>query len=137
MSASVTGRCHCGRVTYESTQPVNWSCFCHCEDCRRSTGAVAAAFVGFDRTAFEWTSAKPAVYPSSEGVRRLFCGDCGTPLAFDADRYGEEIHLYTGTLDHPENTPATFSVYAEEKIPWVHLGDGLKAYAKSGSGEEY
>ncbi len=137
VSGGVTGRCHCGRVTYKSTLPVNWSCYCHCEDCRRSTGSVAAAFIGIDREAFEWTGDIPKIYNSSKGVRRHFCPTCGTPMAFDADHYDTEIHLYTGTLDHPEDAPATFSVYAGEKLPWVHLDEGLKAYSKSGSGEEY
>lgn len=137
MSAVLNGHCHCGRVTYESSRPINWSCFCHCEDCRRSTGGVAAAFVGVDRNAFEWTGETPAVYHSSKGVRRHFCGHCGTPMAFDADRYDEEMHLYTGTLETPEAAPATFSVYVDEKLSWVHLGEGLKSYPKTGSGEEY
>ena len=71
---TVSGRCLCGAVTYSFEGAPRWQAYCHCESCRRTCSAPVTAFFGVDRGAFRWTGAQPAVYASSPGVRRLFCG---------------------------------------------------------------
>src|SRR3546814_1287386 len=70
------GRCLCGEVTYEFDGAENWRAYCHCESCRRNTSSPVTAFFGVSRSAFRFTGKAPAVYASSPGVRRLFCGRC-------------------------------------------------------------
>src|SRR3546814_18152840 len=96
------GRCLCGEVTYEFDGAENWRAYCHCESCRRNTSSPVTAFFGVSRSAFRFTGKAPAVYASSPGVRRLFCGRCGSPLAYETDRRPQEIDLYALTPEHPE-----------------------------------
>ncbi len=129
---SVTrGRCLCGKVAYEFEGDINWSGHCHCESCRRNTSSVVATFIGVPRTAFRFTGAEPKAYVSSKGVRRLFCADCGSPIAYDADAYPDEIHFYTGTLERPQDLPPTFHVFYDEKLPWLEIDDDLPRHAGS------
>src|SRR3546814_7486756 len=97
------GRCLCGEVTYEFDGAENWRAYCHCESCRRNTSSPVTAFFGVSRSAFRFTGKAPAVYASSPGVRRLFCGRCGSPMAYETDRRPQEIDLYALNLEHPED----------------------------------
>ncbi|MCP5368543.1 MAG: GFA family protein [Hyphomicrobiales bacterium] len=122
------GRCLCGAVTYECTGPDNWRAHCHCESCRRNTSSPVTTFFGVPRENFRFTGAAPAVYESSPGVRRLFCARCGTPMAYEADRVADEIHLYAASLENPEDFEPEFHVHVAEKLPWIDLADDLPRY---------
>ncbi len=125
----VRGHCHCGTVSYTLTSEPRWCCHCHCSDCRRSTGGAVATFVGFMRADLTLDSGEFAVYESSPGVRRSFCADCGTPMAYEADRYPGEIHFYLGTLEHPERYPAQLQVFCREQLPWFRIDGDAPCYA--------
>ena len=129
------GHCLCGDVTYRYSGPENWRAYCHCESCRRNTASPVTAFLGVPRAACAFTGKAPAVYESSPGVRRLFCGRCGTPMAYEADRYPDEIHLYAATLDDPESYQPQSHVHCEERLPWFDVRDDLRRYPASGDGD--
>ena len=128
------GRCLCGAVSYEYQGPETWVGPCHCESCRRNTSSPFTTFMGVPRGAFRFTGIEPGVYNSSPGVRRLFCPDCGAPVAFDADRYPDEIHFYLASLEDASGLEPEFHVFAGEKVPWIELGDGLPEYLHGTSG---
>lgn len=128
------GHCLCGDVAFEYSGPENWRGHCHCESCRRNCSAPFTTFMGVPRTAFRWTGKAPGVYQSSPGVRRLFCAHCGTPMAFEADRYPDEIHLYAASLEESSGFVPDFHVHWAEKVPWVQLADDLPKYPHSGNG---
>ena len=138
-SASTSGRCLCGSVIFTYTGPQSWACYCHCDDCRRNCAAPVVAFIGVRLDGFRWqietgnvqTDDAPKFYASSPGVKRYFCHNCGTPMAFQADHYDGEIHLYAPTLDNPSQFVPLFHVHYQEKLPWLHLGDDLPHYAAS------
>ncbi len=131
METSYPGGCLCGAIGFVATGAPLWVAHCHCQSCRRSAGSPFATFIGFptDRVAF--TAGTPATYASSPGVRRSFCGDCGTPIAYEADRFPGEIHLYVCTLADPAAVTPTAHVYAGERLAWLHLKDGLPRYRTS------
>jgi hypothetical protein len=128
------GRCLCGAVSYEYEGPENWVGHCHCESCRRNTSSSFTTFMGVPRDAVRMTGAAPAAYRSSAGVRRLFCPTCGAPVAYDADKYPDEIHLYVAALEDARGLEPAFHVFAGEKAPWITLGDDLPKYVKGTSG---
>lgn len=53
-----------------------------------------------------WTGRHPAAYLSPPGVKRHFCADCGTPMAYEAEAFAHEIHLCAASLDRPEACPS-------------------------------
>ena len=129
---TTSGRCLCGDVTFEFDGPENWRAYCHCDSCRRNTSSPVTAFIGVPRGAFRFTGRAPAVYESSPGVRRLFCGRCGSPMAFDADRYPKEIHLYIASLNEPERFAPQCHVHTAEQLTWFDVKDDLKRYPRTG-----
>lgn len=125
------GHCLCGAVRWEYMGAETWACYCHCEDCRRNCAAPVVAFIGVAQKDFSWTEQSPKAYVSSAGVKRHFCDTCGTPMAFQADHYKGEIHLYAASLDTPENFTPEFHVHYSEKLDWLHLADDLPKYPHS------
>lgn len=132
-----TGRCLCGAVSYEYDGPENWVGHCHCESCRRNCSAPFTTFVGVPRERVRMTGAAPAAYESSPGVRRLFCARCGTPVAYDADHYPHEIHVYLAALEDASGLAPTTHWHFAEKVPWVGLDDELPKYLHGGSGPKF
>jgi len=122
------GGCGCGAVRYAASGRPRWVASCHCRDCRRATGAPYVAYAGFDRARVRWSGEPPRPHPSSPGVTRFFCGRCGTPVAYEGERWPDEVHLLVATLDDPAALPPRGHVYVGQKLPWVHLADGLPRY---------
>jgi hypothetical protein len=121
-----TGRCLCGAVTFRCSEAPLWQGHCHCESCRRATAAPFTSYLGVRDGTWEWTGAKPATYASSPGVWRDFCPTCGTQMTYRAARYPGETHFFAATLDRPEDYAPTAHFHSAERMPWLHLADGLK-----------
>ena len=128
------GRCLCGAVSFEYEGPENWVGHCHCESCRRNTSSPFTTFIGVPNEAYRFTGREPSVYASSAGVRRLYCADCGAPVAYGSDRFSHELHFYLSALEDASGVDPQFHVFAEEKVPWIILGDDLPKYARGTNG---
>ena len=126
-----TGGCQCGHIRYEVTGEPIWIGFCHCAKCRRATGAAAVTHVGVNPAALTFTKGKLKVYESSPGVRRGFCGDCGTPFTYDGDRFPNYIQLYLGTFDEPDQLHPQAHVHMSEKVAWYDVADELPRFQGS------
>ena len=125
------GRCLCGHVAFEVRGPVLWCGHCHCDSCRRATGSPFTTWFGVKRDDCRFTGAEPGVYRSSPGVRRGYCTNCGSPMAFESERWPDEIHLYAASLEDPAAITPQFHVHVAEKLPWVVLADGLPQHPRS------
>lgn len=120
------GHCLCKAVRYSFDEAPRWQAHCHCESCRRATASPFTSYFGIADGHWKWTGAAPAIYASSPGVTRFFCSNCGTPMGYRADSYPGEMHLFAATLDDPNRFVPTLHVHCAERLPWVHLSDGLK-----------
>ncbi|KKB11523.1 hypothetical protein VE25_12035 [Devosia geojensis] len=118
---TLQGRCLCGACTFELTGPPNWVGHCHCQSCRRATASPFTTWIGQENGSWRFTGTAPVVYQSSPGATRGFCGNCGSPMFYQSERYPNERHFYAALLDHPERVEPTKHFHADEKLPWVHL----------------
>lgn len=123
------GYCLCKETSWEFAGEVTWSCYCHCDDCRRNCAAPVVAWLGVPLKNFKWTGELPRRYQSSKGVTRHFCGTCGSPMAFEAKHYPGGMHLYAGSMESPQDFKPTFHVNIESKLSWLKLEDDLKKHA--------
>lgn len=122
------GHCLCGAVKYAAKSDPLWVAHCHCGSCRRHTGGAVASFVGFTAADFEVTEGTLGEYASSSHATRSFCARCGTPMAYRTNKLPEEIHLYLGTLRHPERYTPQVHVHCAERLPWLHIEDEAERY---------
>lgn len=132
--SALSGHCRCGAVTASIDRDPKWVAHCHCGDCRKASGAAFTTYAGFDSDAVKIEGPVRA-YESSPGVIRQFCGTCGTPVAFQGEKWPGEIHLHIGFLDHPEALQPKVHVQWAERLPNVPLGDDLPKFERfSGNG---
>ena len=128
----VTGRCFCGAVKFKAAGKPYWVGHCHCHSCRKSTGAPIVTFVGFKKDQVEFTGHPRKTHHSPPNVSRSFCGECGTPLAWEGVDYeperGEIIELYISTLDDPDRFTPTNHLWYSERISWFEVDDDLPRY---------
>ena len=122
---TLTGRCLCGAVRFELRGPSNWVGHCHCESCRRATASPFTTWIGQENGRWSFAGEDPKVYESSPGSTRGFCGTCGSPMFFRAERYPNETHFYAALLENPGDVQPKRHYHADEKLAWVHLADGL------------
>ena len=76
--------------------------------CRKATGVPCTGFVEFPKQDLEWKGDRPAVFMSSSGVSRRFCGKCGSSPTFEAEGI---VFVTLGSLDHPEETGINCNTY--------------------------
>ncbi len=126
----MTGGCMCGGVRYETTGEVFRVIHCHCQSCRRHTGAPAATLAVFKAEQVAFSGDDRKFYRSSPGVGRAFCPECGTPLTWETGLgdLGPVCALHISTFDDPDAlTPSAHSFYPE-RIPWFDIADNLPRY---------
>ncbi len=121
----LTGGCLCGAVRFRARGRPLWTAHCHCESCRRACAAPFTTFLGMATGAVSWEGRAPAAYASSEGVTRRFCPVCGSQVAYEAERYPGEVHLYAALLDDAAAARPRGHVHWAERLPWVAIADDL------------
>jgi len=125
-----SGRCLCGRVSYRIGGAPIWSGYCHCESCRRFSGAVVTNWLGIAPGDLEFVAGQPSIY-ADRGVRRGFCADCGSSLTYETDRFPDYIQLHIGSLDHPDEFEPRAHVHCRERVAWFEVADELPRHAGS------
>ena len=119
------GGCLCGAVRFRLRGDPFWVSYCHCGDCRKASGGAFMVFAGYRREQVEMLGAGPAVHSSSTGVRRSFCAECGTPMAYEHEALGGEIYLHIGTIDGAEALAPVCHAWDSQRLPWLELADDL------------
>lgn len=122
------GGCLCGAVRYKTSGIPRWVAHCHCQSCRRATGAAIATYAGYERRDLSYTAGTPAVFSSAPGVTRSFCERCGSPLSYEALRWPGEVHLLVCTFDDPGAFSPEAHVFVAEQLPWIQMNDDLPRY---------
>ena len=127
-TASHTGSCLCGGVAYQvngSLSPVD---YCHCTQCRKTSGHfVAAASCAPERLTLT-ADASLSWYASSASADRGFCNVCGSSV-FWRPKHGKHISIMAGTLDAPTGLKSVEHIYVADASDYYTIADGLPQYA--------
>ena len=51
-------------------------------------------------------------------------------MTFESTIFPDETHLYAVTLDDPSAYQPQAHIFWSEKVPWLHVDDGLPQHAK-------
>jgi hypothetical protein len=123
----IKGGCLCGAVRYTLSEPALQTCLCHCEDCRKASGAHAVAWTFFRSGALEWKQGTPKTIQFAER-ERSFCGDCGTPLMFFDPAIPHLFEVSTCSLDEPDKFPPKDQCWLTDAVGWSDAIDSLPRY---------
>jgi hypothetical protein len=126
-----TGGCLCRSVRYEVDEVFD-VIYCHCNQCRRSSGAPVLVTAAVAGDAFRVTEGNPSVFPTSETGRSYFCGKCGAGLygeflapTHPLARNGRYFSIRVGTFDEPERLRPLIHQWIESKLSWFDTMDDL------------
>ena len=125
---TITGRCLCGAVRWESMQPPVVTRVCWCRDCQyigAGSGTVNACF----RTAHFSVTGKMNDYcslaDSGSRMHRRFCPACGTPLFSEAETRPHLIFVRVGTFDDPDLARPAMTIWTSTAPQWAQIDPAL------------
>src|SRR5579883_149054 len=118
------GGCLCGAVRFVANGRPAAIYWCHCQSCRRHTGAPVAVFAAFNPESYTVTRGEITKFDSTPGqTRRGFCARCGSTLTCESLPTTDLTHFHVGAFDDPARlAPSTKQYFPEERLPWLHLG---------------
>ena len=126
----ITGGCMCGAVRYETTGESFGALHCHCQSCRKHTGAPVVTLTVFKVDQVKFSGDERKIYESSPGVGRAFCAKCGTSLTWETSRgsLGSVCALHISTSDNPDALQPIAHTFYSERISWFDIADNLPRY---------
>lgn len=100
------GRCECGAVAFEIENARETITFCHCSQCRRTSGHYWASTRAEVSDVTFSNDVGLTWYASSDVARRGFCQKCGASLFYQPVG-ANHLGIAAGSLDLPTGmTPA-------------------------------
>ncbi len=128
VSRLLTGRCYCGAVEYAVADEFRYAAFCHCSNCRRTTGSAFKPFAGIEREKLRVSlgAGSLMIFGDDRG-HNAHCKLCGS-LLYSLVRAGAFVHVAMGTLvDDPSIRPDKH-LFVGSKASWYTIADGLPQY---------
>lgn len=121
---TLKGQCECGAVAFEVDNPRQEVTFCHCGQCRRTSGhfwaATNAQFTDLTFTSdsgLKW-------FESSDFAKRGFCKDCGSSLFYRTNGK-EDIAIAIGALNQPTGLTPGKHIFVADKGDYYDIADGV------------
>ena len=111
-----SGGCQCGAVRFRVEGALGDASVCHCRMCQKASGNFYLPLVSVRGAKLEWTRGEPKKFRSSNFAFRGFCGECGTPLTYEAP---DGIALAIGAFDDPSGLAPIIQWGIESKLPYV------------------
>ncbi len=115
------GGCHCGAVLYVITQRPKCVNACHCDDCKRLSGATFGLYLHVPKDALDITSGIFDTFRRKGGSGNMIpierCTDCGTRMWHLPEAAPDLVILCAGTLDDPSWAVPTSHIFVEEAAP--------------------
>ena len=106
------GQCMCGAVTVRVAKLADGLSACHCQMCRRWTGAAFVALHA-DGDDVSWTG-PVKTYASSDWASRGWCDVCGSTLFYRIEQDGS-YGLAAGLFDGAAGQRLSMEGYIDEK----------------------
>ena len=124
------GGCHCGAIRYIVSANFYDADYCHCNICRKISGAPVSAFIIVKRDAFAHTKGMPSKYASSAYAQRDFCGACGSALIFLSEYNEQHVEITIGSHGNPKIIEPSAHFWTSHRLPWFNTADELPRYAE-------
>ena len=125
----ITGGCLCGAIRYAAAGPPYDVTHCHCEDCRRSSGAPFVTWASFARETFRFTKGEPKLFHWADRDRG-HCAECGTALIFSSQASPDEIDVTVCSFDDPSEARPADHTWIEDRVPWMREQNSLPEFPR-------
>ena len=134
----VSGRCHCGQISFAAEIDPAQVRICHCTDCQTLSGSAFRINVASLPGTLVVRSGSPKTYikTAESGNRRAhaFCPDCGTPLwAAVPGPDPATVGLRVGTLDQRAELKPARQGWCRSALPWSMDLSGVARFERQPS----
>jgi hypothetical protein len=127
------GGCLCGKVRYAGEAEPIFVGVCHCTNCQKSSGTAFNAVIAVPKPTVSLTgtvSTYEGRGDTGNAVYKLFCPECGSPVAEEAAIMADVVMIPIGTLDDPSAAKPTMQIYCDSAQPWALLEGEIQRFAK-------
>lgn len=132
MAKQYEGGCHCGAVRYSCEQEPEYTFYCHCTDCQKTTGSPMAMELMVPDSTFKSTG-EVASYvvtgDSGNAVTRCHCANCGSGVFLTCASDPGYIFIKVGSLDDASWVEPQMHIFTASKQKWLVINDGLPQFA--------
>jgi hypothetical protein len=117
------GQCLCGGVQYQYHGELTEVAICHCGQCKRAQGTPFVTNAPIQSDQFEWLAGEALLksYFSSPNKRRVFCGECGSPLFSQRTDLPDIIRLRLGSVTEGVIPKPDYQIYVADRSEWFEL----------------
>ena len=132
MPVSINGSCLRKSIQYTIESDVVATANCHCNTCKKSTGAAFQTVTVAREKSFKLNSGKENLktFDISDKAVKSFCGVCGTPIYNTHQDFPGFNMVFVGSLDEPCRLSPTTNFFCERMLPWVNTIDELENVAR-------
>ena len=127
-----SGACLCGKVAYEVNGPLTDVIFCHCAQCRKTSGHFFAATSCKREHLNIMVDEGLRWFQSSPEAARGFCNQCGSSVFWD-HKDAPSMTITPGTLDLPTGLKAKAHIFVADASDYYTIDDGLPQHADYGT----
>jgi hypothetical protein len=123
-----SGRCLCGRVSFEIDVPARWAWHDHSAASRSTHGAAYATYVGSWRKRFRVTAGADLISRYEDATTsavRCFCSACGSPLTYERARSPHMINIPRALFSSRTGREPLYHVAIEQAPDWAYTGAPL------------
>lgn len=125
------GSCLCNKVTIQVAKYNRHVVACHCQQCRKQTGHMVAAFNVLDTDLTIIGEENLQWYAASKDAKRGFCGTCGSMLIWKSNG-SDNTSLMAGCMDSPTDLKLVGHIFTADKGDYYELEDGLPQHEGTG-----
>lgn len=119
--------CLCGNIEIIANGAPNYTEYCHCTMCQKSSGSSFMVWVIFDKENVAVTKGEIKKYQSSPSLARGFCSDCGSNVSIHTEKC---FDLPIGALEKPSDIKIDHHIWTTRALKHVDLNDGLPKFDK-------
>lgn len=124
----LTGKCFCGAVAYTVADEFLYAAYCHCSNCRRTTGSAFKPFAGIEHEKLVLAKGREdlMIFGEDDG-NDTHCKVCGS-LVYSVVRDGAYVHTAMGTLVDVPTIRPNKHIFVGSKAPWFTITDDLPQF---------
>lgn len=132
---STTGRCSCGGVRFELTEPAHEAGYCHCTRCQRRTGGATSVQVRIDGRTFRLLAGEELIrawrHPDG-GFEKCFCSVCGSQLFSRNPDDATQMSIRLAAFDGDPGVRPSWRAFVNYAAGWEPVpDDGLERYGEA------
>lgn len=132
MKLTLRGSCLCGAVRYEVASELRRFYHCHCQRCRKATGAGHSTNLMVEGGKVKWLQGEDRLtrfdVPEAERYYTLFCSGCGSPMPREIPQI-DAIAVPAGSLDQELGIRPQARIFWDSRASWS-CEDGLEKFAE-------